>query len=85
MQFTTTTEIARKGSKIFQENTESIVLVNNKPIWALLSYKIYEKLKSSWYLDEVINSINADKKDYIIWLQKNLEEWNDEIHDNLFA
>lgn len=85
MQFTTTTEIARKGSKIFETHSESIVLANNKPVWALLSYKIYEKLKSSWYLDEIINSLNLDEKDYIIWLEKNLEEWNDEKHDNLFA
>lgn len=85
MQFTTTTEIAKKGSKIFQTNTESIVLVNNKPVWALLSYKIYEKLKSFWYIDEVIESINFDEKDYIVWIQNNLQEWNDEKHDNLFA
>lgn len=85
MQFTTTTEIARKWSKIFKEFDESIVLANNKPVWALLSYKIYEKLKSSWYLDEVIHSLDADEKDYFSWLQNNLEEWNDEKHDNLFA
>lgn len=42
MQFTTITEIARKRSKIFQTYNEAIVLANNKPIWALLSYKIYE-------------------------------------------
>ncbi|MBT3726673.1 hypothetical protein HOG21_03060 [bacterium] len=32
MQFTTTTEIARKGSKIFTEYDEAIVLNNNKHI-----------------------------------------------------
>lgn len=85
MQFTTTTEIARKLSKIFQIHNEAIVLANNKPIWALLTYKIYEKLKSSWYLDEVIHSLDTYEKDYLNGLQKNLEEWSDDKHDNLFV
>ena len=40
MKFTTTTEIARKGSKIFQEYDEAIVLNNNKNIWLILGWKL---------------------------------------------
>jgi hypothetical protein len=36
MDFTSTTEMARKGSKIFQEYDEVIVLNNNKPQGLLL-------------------------------------------------
>ena len=36
MYFTTTTEIARKGSKIFSTYDEAIVLNNNKNIGVLL-------------------------------------------------
>lgn len=85
MKFTTTTEIARKWSKIFKTYDEAIILANNKPVWAFLNYRIYEKLKSSWYLDEIIHSLELDEKDYLVWLEKNLADWNDEIHDNLFV
>ncbi len=85
MQFTTTTQIARKWSKIFEIHNEAIVLSNNKPVWAILNYKIYERLKSSWYLDEVIQDNDLWPKDYLTWLEKNLEEWNNDTHDNLFT
>lgn len=85
MQFITTTEIARKGSKIFTDYQEAIVLSNNKPIWALLDYKIYEKLKESWFIDNITKELGKEKQEYLLWLQNNLKHWESEEHDNLFA
>ena len=85
MDFTTTTEIARKGSKIFKDIDEVIVLSNNKPLWALLSYKLYEKLKESWVLEEAKLSLENESVDHNLLLEQNLSEWNDQAHDNLFA
>ena len=85
MRFTTTTEIARKGSKIFKEWNETIVLNNNRPLWALLSYKLYEKLKEKGYIDKIKKEIENDEKEYLVWLENTLKEWDDDMHDNLFA
>jgi hypothetical protein len=53
MNFTTTTEIARKWSKIFQEFDEAIVLNNNKNIWLLLGWKLAEAVIESWMLQQL--------------------------------
>lgn len=53
MQFTTTTEIARKGSKIFQEFDEAIVLNNNKNIWLLLWWELAQAVLNSWVLQQI--------------------------------
>lgn len=53
MQFTTTTEIARMGSKIFQEYDEAIVLNNNKNIWLLLWWKLAQALLDSGVLQQL--------------------------------
>ncbi len=53
MQFTTTTEIARKGSKIFQEYDSAIVLNNNKNIWMLVWWKLAQALFDTWILEQL--------------------------------
>lgn len=53
MQFTTTTEIARKWSKIFQEFDEAIVLNNNKNIWLLLWWELAQAVLDSWILQQL--------------------------------
>lgn len=53
MKFTTTTEIARKWSKIFQELDEAIVLNNNKNIWLLLGWRLAQALLDSWVLQQI--------------------------------
>jgi hypothetical protein len=90
MNFTTITKIAREGSKIFDKYNEAIVLSNNKPIWAVLNYKIYEQLKKRWYLDKIIftndeNFLDEEKNEYLKLLEYNMKEWKNDEHDNLFA
>jgi len=53
MQFTTTTEIARKWSKIFSEFDEAIVLNNNKNIWLLLWWELAQAVLDSWILQQL--------------------------------
>lgn len=53
MQFTTTTEIARKWSKIFHEYDEAIVLNNNKNIWLLLWWELAQAVLDSWILQQI--------------------------------
>lgn len=57
MQFTTTTEIARKGSKIFQEYDEAIVLNNNKNIGLLLGGKMAQAVLESGILRQIREEI----------------------------
>lgn len=53
MQFTTTTEIARKGSKIFEMYDEAIVLNNNKDIGLLLWWDLARAVIDSWILQQL--------------------------------
>ena len=53
MNFTTTTQIARKWSKIFSEFDEAIVLNNNKNIWLLLWWKLADAVLASWILQQL--------------------------------
>lgn len=53
MKFTTTTQIARKWSKIFEELDEAIVLNNNKNIGLLLWWKLAQALLDSWVLQQL--------------------------------
>ena len=85
MNFTTTTEIARKWSKIFELYDEAIVLSNNKPIGALMNYKMYQYCKKMWYFDEAIESFQNSQCSYYQGLQNNLKDWAKEDNDNLFV
>ena len=58
MKFTTTTEIARKGSKIFQEYSEAIVLNNNKNIGVIVGWELAQALLDSWFLDELKENLD---------------------------
>lgn len=53
MHFTTTTEISRKWSKIFNTYDEAIVLNNNKNIWLLLWWKLAEAVLDSWIIQQI--------------------------------
>ncbi len=53
MNFTTTTEIARKGSKIFEIYDEAIVLNNNKNIGLILWWELANALIDSGILFEL--------------------------------
>lgn len=53
MKFTTTTEIARKWSKIFSELDEAIVLNNNKNIWLLLWWELAQAVLDSGILQQL--------------------------------
>jgi len=74
MKFTTTTEISRKGSRLFKElKQEAIVLHNNKNIWLVLGWELAQAVLDSgiiqqireelWELQdkETINLIKAHK------------------------
>lgn len=53
MDFTTTTELARKGSKIFSEFSEAIVLNNNKNIWLLLGWDLAQAVLDSGVINQI--------------------------------
>jgi hypothetical protein len=53
MNFTTTTEIARKGSKVFEMYDEAIVLNNNKNIGLLVWWELAQALLDSWILQQL--------------------------------
>ena len=85
MQFTTTTEIARKWSKIFQEFNEAIVLNNNKNIWLLLWWALAQAVLDSWVLQQLreeLWEINDKEtvetiKKYKLWDKS----WNIHLND----
>lgn len=53
MYFTTTTEIARKGSKVFSTYDEAIVLNNNKNIWLLLGWELAQAVLDSGVITQI--------------------------------
>ncbi|MCP4524256.1 MAG: hypothetical protein GY828_08625 [Candidatus Gracilibacteria bacterium] len=53
MDFTTTTEISRKGSKIFEQHDEAIVLHNNKNIGLLLGGELANAVLESGVLQQL--------------------------------
>ena len=72
MVFTSTTEISRKGSKAFIENEYATVLHNNTDIWMIIGWKLYEKLRDSHILEDLLEDIEieANKES----LQKQIKE-----------
>lgn len=83
MQFTTPTEIARKGSKIFTEYDEAIVMKNNKNIgllfWgelakALLDSGVVQQIREElWEMnDPETSEMIADYRKNWLWP----ESWN---------
>ena len=53
MHFTTTTELARQGSKIFSTYDEAIVLNNNKNIGLVLGWKLAQAVLDSWVINQI--------------------------------
>lgn len=53
MNFTTTTEIARKGSKAFNIKDYSLVLNNNKNIWLIIWEELWKALIDSGILQQL--------------------------------
>lgn len=72
-------------SRLSSSLSTKYITLSGKPIWAILDYEIYEKLKSSGYIDDVIRSINHDKVEYLTGVERSLWEWHDDIHDDLFV
>lgn len=61
MQFTTTTEIARKWSKIFQDCTYATVLNNNTDIWMIIWWDLYKMIAEKWILDDLLEDLEMLK------------------------
>lgn len=53
MHFTTTTELARQGSKIFSTYDEAIVLNNNKNIGLVLGWELAQAVLDSWVINQI--------------------------------
>lgn len=60
MDFTSTTDLARKGSKAFQGINYATVLHNNKDIGMIVGGDLYQKLKDSYYFDDLMEDIEMD-------------------------
>ena len=75
MKFTTTTEIARKGSKIFQEYDEAIVLNNNKNIWLILGWKLAQAVLDSGILQQLREELWELNDKETVELIKAHREW----------
>jgi hypothetical protein len=57
MNFTTTTEIARKWSKIFWDITYATVLNNNTDIGMIIWKDMYKLMLEKWVLDDLIEEL----------------------------
>lgn len=60
MEFTSTTELTRKGSKAFQGVNYATVLHNNKDIGMIVAGDLYQKLKDSHYFDDLMEDIEIE-------------------------
>ncbi len=53
MEFTTTTEISRKGSKAFSKTKETIILNNNKMLGLYLPAELWKAILDSWIIHQL--------------------------------
>ncbi len=53
MEFTTTTEISRKGSKAFSQTKETIILNNNKMLGLYLPAELWQAVLDSWIINQI--------------------------------
>lgn len=60
MDFTSTTELARKGSKAFQGINYATVLHNNKDIGMIVWGELYKKLLESEVLEDLLEDIEIE-------------------------
>jgi len=74
MDFITTTEIARKGSKIFSIYDEAIVLNNNKNIGLLLGWDLAKAVLDSWIINQIREELwelnDKETSDLVSWYRK---------------
>jgi len=61
MHFTTTTEIARKWSKVFDNLTYATVLNNNTDIWMLIWTDLYKLMMEKWILEDLLEDLEMSK------------------------
>lgn len=66
MQYTTTTEIARKGSKIFQNYSYATVLNNNTDIWMIIWWDLYKLIIEKWILDDLLEDLEIANNSAIL-------------------
>lgn len=57
MHYTTTTEIARKGSKVFKDINYSTVLNNNTDIGMIIWWELYKLILERWILDDLLEDL----------------------------
>ena len=72
MNFTSTTDIARKGSKTFSEFNYATVLHNNKDIGMVVGGALYQKIKNSHYFEDLLEDMEIEANRET--LQKKLQE-----------
>jgi len=53
MQFATTTEISRKGSKAFSWTKETIILNNNKMLGLYIPWELWQAILDSWVINQI--------------------------------
>ena len=53
MQFATTTEISRKGSKAFSWTKEIIILNNNKMLGLYIPWELWQAILDSWVINQI--------------------------------
>ncbi len=86
MQYTTPTEIVEKGSKVFEEYQQAVVLQNDEPIWILFGWDLAQVLMENdvitqlreelWELnDEETNSMVVDYRNN--WLSEDSISFSD--------
>ncbi len=78
MNFTTTTEIARKWSKVFEMYDEAIVLNNNKNIWLLLWWELAQALLDSGVLQQLREELWETSDSITSNLVTNYKNWNNQ-------
>lgn len=60
MNYTTTTEIARKGSKVFKDINYATVLNNNTDIGMIIWWELYKLILERWILNDLLEDLEMD-------------------------
>ena len=80
MRFTSTTELARKGSKTFSEIEYATVLHNNKDIGMVIGWALYQKIQAHpYFFEDLLEDIEMKQNREV--LQKKLQE----SHESWFS
>ncbi len=61
MYFTTTTEIARKGSKVFSNYKYATVLNNNTDVWMIIWTDLYKYMMEKWVIEDLLEELEIFK------------------------